>query len=182
MSIFQKATGELFSERLNCAKVLSRSPGPIRTYSRVQALRLALINYLEAEVDDSNGPVPMKVGAMKGSHKKSDTGKKGYGKGNDYGVYGAKGEYSKSNEYGKDYEKGKDKGKQGKGKGPGKVQLRKPLQVTWQVGPQGERVLARLRSRSGGGCEFFRELGGSEHGDHNDGCEDDSCHSRGCCR
>ena len=41
-------------------------------------------------------------------------------------------------------------------------------------------LITRLRSRSGGGSEFFREFGGSEHGDHNDGCEDDSCHSRGC--
>ena len=40
-----------------CAVVLSRSPGPIRTYLRVQnrgdyaALRIALMNYLEAEDD-----------------------------------------------------------------------------------------------------------------------------------
>ena len=32
----QKATGEVFSDRLKCAIVLSRSPGPIRTFLRVQ--------------------------------------------------------------------------------------------------------------------------------------------------
>ena len=41
------------------------------------ALRVALMNYLEAE-DDDHGPVPMEVGAMKG--KKGDRGKKGHGK------------------------------------------------------------------------------------------------------
>ena len=57
---FQKATGEVFSDRVKCAIVLSRSPAPIRTYLRVQnrgdygALRLALMNYLEAE-DDGHG-------------------------------------------------------------------------------------------------------------------------------
>ena len=81
---FQKATGEVFSDRLKCAIVLSRSPVPIRTYLRVQnrgdygALRVALMNYLEAE-DDGHGAVPMEVGAMKG--KKGDRGKNGYGKG-----------------------------------------------------------------------------------------------------
>ena len=81
---FQKATGEVFSDRLKCAIVLSRSPAPIRTYLRVQnrgdygALRVALMNYLEAE-DDGHGPVPMEVGPMKG--KKGDRGKKDYGKG-----------------------------------------------------------------------------------------------------
>ena len=63
---FQTATGEVFSDRLKCAIVLSRSPAPIRTYLRVQnrgdygALRIALMNYLEAE-DDGHGPVPMEV-------------------------------------------------------------------------------------------------------------------------
>ena len=66
---FQKATSEVFSDRLKCAIVLSRSPAPIRTYLRVQsqgdygALRVALMNHLEAE-DDGHGPVPMEVGAM----------------------------------------------------------------------------------------------------------------------
>ena len=52
---FQKATGEVFSDRLKCAIVLSRSPAQIRTYLRVQnrghygALRVALMNYLEAD-------------------------------------------------------------------------------------------------------------------------------------
>ena len=78
---FQKATGEMFSDRLKCTFVLSRS---IRTYLRVlnrgdyAALRMAVTSYLEAE-DDGHGPVPMEVGAMKG--KKGDKGKNGYGKG-----------------------------------------------------------------------------------------------------
>ena len=77
----QKATGESFSDRLQCAIVLSRSPRPIRTNLRVQnrgnynELWLALMNYLEAEVDDPNGPVLMDVGAMKGSDTKGDKGK-----------------------------------------------------------------------------------------------------------
>ena len=79
---------EAFSDRLKSAIELSQSPGPIRTHLRVQnrgnfnELRLALMNYLEAEVDDPNGPVLMDVGAMKGSDTKGDKGKKGYGKGN----------------------------------------------------------------------------------------------------
>ena len=54
---FQKATGEVFSDRLKCSIVLSRSPESIRTYLRVQNrgdygdLRVALMNYLEAEDD-----------------------------------------------------------------------------------------------------------------------------------
>ena len=58
--------------------VLSRSPGPVRTQLRGQnrgdhvELRWALMNCLEAEVDDRNGPVPMDVGAMKGSDTKGD--------------------------------------------------------------------------------------------------------------
>ena len=46
---FQRATGEVFSDRLKCAIVLPRSPAPIRTYLRVHnrgALRVALLNYL----------------------------------------------------------------------------------------------------------------------------------------
>ena len=39
------------------------------------------MNYLKAEVDDFNGAVPMEVGAMKGSDRRGDKGKKGYGKG-----------------------------------------------------------------------------------------------------
>ena len=76
---FQKATSEVFSDRLKCAIVLSRSPAPIRTYLRVQnredygALRVALISYLEAE-DDGHGPVPMEIDAMKG--KKGEKAKK----------------------------------------------------------------------------------------------------------
>ena len=120
---FQKATGEVFSDRLKCAIVLSRSPGPIRTYLRVQnrgayaALRMAMMNYLEAE-DDGHDPVPMEVGAMKG--KKGDKSKKGYGKGKygkSFGKYDKNNEYSKNNECGKGSEKGKGKGKKGKGKG-----------------------------------------------------------------
>ena len=116
---FQKATGEVFSDRLKCAIVLSRSPAPIRTYLRVQnrgdygALRVALMNYLKAE-DDGHGPVPMEVGAMKG--KKGDRGKKGYGKGKfgkSLGKYDKSNEHSKNNDYGKGSEKGKERGKKG---------------------------------------------------------------------
>ena len=117
---FQKATGEVFSDRLKCAIVLSRSPGPNRTYPRVQnrggygALRVALMNYLEAE-DDGHGQVPMAVGAMKG--EKGDKGKKGHGK----GKYGKTfGKYDENNEYSKGSENGKDKGKKGEGKAQGK--------------------------------------------------------------
>ena len=80
----QKATGVVFNDSQKCAIVLSRTSTPIRTYLRNQnqedygALRVALMNYLEAE-DDGHGPVPMEVGALKG--KKGDKGKKGYGKG-----------------------------------------------------------------------------------------------------
>ena len=75
---FQKATGKVFSDRLNCAIVLSRSPPPNHDVfssaetRRLQSSRLALMNDLEAE-DDGH------VGAMK--VKKGDRGKKGYGKG-----------------------------------------------------------------------------------------------------
>ena len=83
---------------------------------------MALMSYLEAE-DDSCGPVPMEVGAVKGSGKKGDEGKKGYGK----GTYGkCCGKYDKSNEYSKGHEKGKDKGKKGKGKGQGKDEIPAP--------------------------------------------------------
>ena len=131
---FQKATGEVFSDRLKCAIVLSRCPAPIMTYLLVQnrgeygALRVALMNYLEV-VDDGHFPVPMEVGGMKG--KKGDKGKKGYGKGQygtSSGKYDKSNEYSKDNEYGKGNEKGKERGKKGKGKGQG----------MWQVWAQGE--------------------------------------------
>ena len=183
---FQKATGEVFSDRLKCAIVLSRSPGPIRTYLRFQnrgdygALRMALMNYLEAE-DDTNGPVPMEVGAMKISGKKGDKGKKGYGKGKygkNFGKYDESNEYSKNNEYGKGYEKGKDKGKKGTSKGQGKDE-RPATNSSFQGycrscgkwGHKARRVLARLRSRSGGSSEFFREFSGAECSDHTCGCE-----------
>ena len=71
---FQKTTGEVFSDRLKCAILLSRSPVRIRTYLRVQnrgdygALRVALMNFLEAE-DDGHGPVSMEVGGMNGQGK-----------------------------------------------------------------------------------------------------------------
>ena len=116
----------MFSDRLKCAIVLSSSPAPIRTYLRVQsrgdygALRVALMNYLEAE-DDGHGPVPVEVGAMKG--KRGDRGKKGYGKGKfgkSLGKYDTSNEHSKSNDFGKGSEKGKERGKKGKGKGLGK--------------------------------------------------------------
>ena len=108
---FQKATGEVFSDRLKCAIVLPRSPAPIRTYLRVQnredygALRVALMNYLEAE-DDGHGPVPMEVGAMKG--KKGDRSKIGNGKGKfgkNLGKYDKSNEHSRRNDYGKGSEK-----------------------------------------------------------------------------
>ena len=110
---FQKATGEVFSDRLKCAIVLSRSPAPVRTYLRVQnrgdygALRVALMNYIEAE-DDGHGPVPTEFGAMKG--KKRDRGKKGYDKGKfgkSLGKYDKSNEHSKNNDYGKGSEEGK---------------------------------------------------------------------------
>ena len=123
---FQKATGEVFSDRLKCAIVLSRSPVPIRTYLRVQnrgdygVLRVALMNYLEVE-DNGHGPVPMEVGAIKG--KKGDRGKKGYGTGKFgkcLGKYDKSIEDSKRNDYSNGSEKGREKGKKGKGKGQGK--------------------------------------------------------------
>ena len=124
---FQKATGEVFSDRLKCAIVLSRSPAPIRTYLRVQnrgdygALRVAF----------GHGPVPMEVGAMKG--KKGDKGKKGYAKGTygkSFGKYNKGNEYSKRNDYSKSSEKGKERGKEGKGKGQGKDE--KPPNLSFQ--------------------------------------------------
>ena len=148
---FQKATGEVFSDRLKCAIVLSRSPAPIRTYLRVQnrgdygALRVALMKYLEGE-DDGLGPVPMEGGAMKG--KKGDRGKNGYGKGKFgkiLGKYDKSNEHSKRNDYSKGSEKGRERGKKGKGKGQGKDE--KPaanssfqglLQNMWKMGTQGE--------------------------------------------
>ena len=87
------------------------------------ALRVALMNYLEAE-DDGHGPVPMEVGAMKG--KQGDKSKKGYGKakyGKSLGKYDKSNEYSKNNEYGKGNEKKKERGKKGKGKGQGKDEM-----------------------------------------------------------
>ena len=120
---FQKATSEVFSDRLKCAIVLSRSPGPMRTYLRVRnrgdhaALRMALMNYLEAE-DDGHGP-----GAMKG--KKGDKGKKGYGK----GKYGKSfGKYDKNNEYGKQRVK-KEKKKERKAKEKDKEKTRGQHQI-----------------------------------------------------
>ena len=107
----------MFIDRLKCAIVLSRSPGPIRTYLRVQnrgdygVLRIALMSYLEAE-DDGHGPVPMEVGAMKG--KKRDRGKNGYGKGKfgkKLGKYDKSNEHSKRNDYSKGSEKGRERGK-----------------------------------------------------------------------
>ena len=140
---FQKATGEVFSDRLKCAIVLSRSPAPIRTYLRVQnrgdygALRVALMNYLEAE-DDDHGPVPMEVGAMKG--KKGDKGKKGHGK----GKFGKSlGKYDKSNEHSKihDYGKGRERQRKRTRKRretSAKLEFPRLLQVMWQMETQGE--------------------------------------------
>ena len=83
---------------------------------------MALMNYLEAE-DDPNGPVLVEVGAIKGSGKIGDKGKRGYGKGKcgkSFGKYDKINEHSKNDEYGKGHERGKDKGKTGKGNGQGK--------------------------------------------------------------
>ena len=137
---FQKATGEVFSDRLKCAIVLSRSPAPIRTYLRVQnrvknrrdygALRVALMNYLEAE-DDGHGPVPMEVGAMKG--KKGDRGKKGYGKGKfgkSLGKYDKSNEHSKINDYGKGSEKKKKEGRKAKEKDKEKMRNQRQTRVS----------------------------------------------------
>ena len=71
---------------------------------------MALMNYLEAE-DVTNCPVPMEVGAMKGSGKKGDKGKKVYGKGmygKIFGKYDKNNENSKNNEYGKGTRKGRE--------------------------------------------------------------------------
>ena len=141
----------MFSDRLKCAIVLSRSPAAIRTYLRVQnrgdygALRVALMNYMEAG-DDGHGPVPMEVGAMKG--KKGDRGKKGYGKGKigkNLGKYDKSNEHSKRNDYSKGSEKGRERGKKGKGKGQGKrretsckFQFPRLLQNMRKMGTQGE--------------------------------------------
>ena len=104
---------------------------------------------------------------MKG--KKGDKGKKGHGKGKfgkSFGKYDNNNEYSKNNEYGKGSEKGKEK--QRKRTSTRKNEKPAPnssfpglLQVTWQVGAQGERVLARLRASRGGSSGFFREFSGA---------------------
>ena len=146
---------------------------------------MALMNYLEAE-DDGHGPVPMEVGAMKG--KKRDKSKKGYGKGK-YGrgfeKYDKNNEYSKNTEYGRGSGKKKRKRKKRQKKrtrkrreASTKFEFPGLLQVMWQVGAQGERVLARLRASRGGSSEFFREFSGAECSDHTCGCEDSSVHSR----
>ena len=117
---FQKATGEVFSDRLKCAIVLKITSTNQNVLASYGALRVALMNYLEAE-DDGHGPVPMEVGAMKG--KKGDRGKKGFGKGKfgkNLGKYDKSNEHSKRNDYGKGSEKGREKGKKDKGKGQGK--------------------------------------------------------------
>ena len=52
---FQKATSEVFNDKMKCAIVLSRSQTPIKTYLQVQnqkdygTLQVALMNFLEAE-------------------------------------------------------------------------------------------------------------------------------------
>ena len=74
---------------------------------------MALMNHLEAE-GDSNGLVPMEVGAMRGSGTKGDKGKKSYGNGKyrrSFGKYDKSNEYRKNNEYGKGYGTGEDKGR-----------------------------------------------------------------------
>ena len=187
---FRKATGEVFSDRLKCAIVLSRSPAPIRTNLRVQnrgeygALRVALMNFLEAE-DDGHGPVPMEVGAMKG--KKGDKSKKGYGKGKygkSFGKNDMNNEYSKNNEHGKGSEKEKNRKERQRNRtrkrreASTKFEFPGLLQVMWKMGTQGKQVLARLRASRGGSSEFFRAFSGAECTDHTGGCEDSSVYSR----
>ena len=131
----------------------------------------------------------MDVGAMKGPDKKGDKGKKGYGKskyGKSFGEFGAKSEYGNGNEHGKSHDKGKDKGKKGKGKGPDKEEKLAPhssfashyrscgrwghwASECWQGYVQGAE----------GASEVFLKFDGEECGDHDGGCEDGSCHSRG---
>ena len=126
----------MFSDRLKCAVVLSKSPAPIRTYLRVEnrgdcgALRVALVKYLEAE-DDSHGPVPMEVGAMKG--KKGDKDKKGHGKGKyvkRLGKYDNSNEYSKNNEYGKGNEKIKKEERKAKEKDKEQTRSQRQIRVS----------------------------------------------------
>ena len=124
---FQKATGEVFSDRLKCATVLSSSPAPIRTYVRVQhrgdygALRAALMDCLEAE-GDGHGPVPMEVGAMKG--KKGDRGDEGPWQRTVWQKFWETTTKAMSTARGtitaKAVRKEKERGKKGKGKGQGK--------------------------------------------------------------
>ena len=159
---FQQATREVFSDRLNCASVLSRSPAPIRRYFRVQnrgdhgALRVALMNYLDAE-DDGHGPVPMEVGAMKG--KKGDKGKKGYGKGKfgkSLGKYDKSNEYSKNNDYGKGNEK--EKKEERKEKDKEKTRSQRQIQVSRATAGHVANGDTRRVSVGKGTCKLWRKF------------------------
>ena len=94
------------------------------------------MNYLAAEVDDFNGPVSMEVGAMKGSDRKGDKGKKGYDKGKcgkSFGVRQRLRERLRERQG-----QGKERQRQGtrkRGKTGTQFELRRSLQVMWQVGP-----------------------------------------------
>ena len=88
-----------------------------------------------------HGLVPMEVGAMKSADRKGDKGKKGFGNGN-MATGKSFGGNRQEHEYGKGFEKGKDKGEQWQRQGTRKrwkistqLELRRPLQVMWQVGP-----------------------------------------------
>ena len=112
---------------------------------------------LEAEVDDSNGPVPMDVGAMKGSVTKGVKGMKGCGKGK-YGKNSgkgfAKGEYGKSHEYRNSYEKGKGKGKKGKTKDRARRRDLHPILISQVIAG---RVANGDTERTSAGKVMFRE-------------------------
>ena len=144
---------------------------------------MALVNYLEAE-EDGHGPVPMEVGAMKG--KKGDKSKMVTAKEstvralqNTTRTTSTARTTSAAKAVKKEKKKGKAKEKD-KEKTISQHQFEFPglLQVMWQVGAQGERVLARLRASHGGSSEFFPEFSGAECSDHICGCEDSSVYSR----
>ena len=135
------------------------------------------MNYLEAE-DDTNGSVPMEVGAMKGSGKKSAKGKKGYGKGKygkSFGKYDKSNEYSKNNEYGEGSEKVKEKGKKGEGKGQGRDERPAPnSSFQGYCRSRGKWEHKASECWQGNVSELFREFSGAECSDHTCGCENGS--------
>ena len=121
---------------------------------------MALISYLEAE-DDSNGPVPMEVGAMEGSARKA-TDKKGYGKQKLRQELWKRQTSAKGKERMRDQHPTRDS---------------KATASHAASGGEGEREFARLRPQSGGSSEFFREFRSAECSDHACSCEDGSNYS-----